>query len=72
MGRVLPNLLLHRDYHQTVKQANQSEHPYIWLILMDNLAPMWWTTLLQNDMLKVQLLRYRRSSGTTATIIYSR
>ena len=38
--RVLPTLQFHRNYHQRVKQANESEHPIIWLILVDHLTPM--------------------------------
>ena len=49
VGRVLPNLLLHRDYHQRVKPANHCEHPITWLILMDNLIRMRWRTLMQRE-----------------------
>ena len=65
VGRVLPNLQLHGDYHQRVKKANHSEHPIVWLIVMDNVTPMRWTTSLQNDLLKIQLRGYWRSSGTS-------
>ena len=51
--RVLPNLLLHRDYHQGGKEANLSEHPIIWLICMDNPTPMTLRTSLQNALLKI-------------------
>ena len=60
---MLPNLLLHRDYHQRVKPANHCEHPIPWLILMDNLIPVRWRTLLQGEWQKPQLLAYQRSSA---------
>ena len=65
MGRVLPILLLHTNYHQRVKPANHCEHPIICLILIDNLIPMRWRTSLQRDLQKIQLLAYQRSSGTS-------
>ena len=61
---MLPNLVLHRDYHQKLKQANHSEHRIQWRIFMDNLTAMRWRTPLHMDLQKVELMGYRRSSGT--------
>ena len=63
-GRVLPKLLLRRDYHQRVRPAHHCEHPIICLILMDNLIPMRWRTSLQKEWQNIELLAYHRSSGT--------